>query len=56
MSSYIASHHLAVASQSGTKEQFYYTVYYKNLNSNCEAQWASKIFEKIVEEWVRSQK
>jgi hypothetical protein len=38
LSSYVASHLLAVATQSGAKEQFYFTVYYIALNSNCEAQ------------------
>jgi hypothetical protein len=38
--------------QSGAREQFYCTVYYITLNSNCEALRASK----IVEDKVRSQK
>jgi hypothetical protein len=38
LSSYVASHHLAVAPQSGAKDQFYCAVYSKTLNSNCEAQ------------------
>jgi hypothetical protein len=34
-----------VASQSGAKGKFYYTVYYITLNSYCEAQRASKNFK-----------
>jgi hypothetical protein len=41
MNSYVASHHLA-ESESGAKDQFYHTVYYSTLNSNCEAQRVSK--------------
>jgi hypothetical protein len=42
--------------QSGAKEQFYCSVYYITLNSNCDAQRASKNFEKkIVEDRVRRQ-
>jgi hypothetical protein len=52
LSSYIGSHHLAVVPQSGAKDQFYYTVYYKTLNSNCEAQGVSKILKIIVEDRV----
>ncbi len=37
MSSYVAGRHLAVATLSGAKQNFYCTVYYINLNSNCEA-------------------
>ncbi len=40
--SYAASHHLAVAPQSGAKDQLYCTVYYITLNQNCEAQSVSK--------------
>jgi hypothetical protein len=36
-----------VVPQSGTKQIFYCTVYYKTLNSNCEAQRASKILKKF---------
>jgi hypothetical protein len=35
---------------------FYYIVYYITLNSNCEAQRASKNLKKIVEDRVGSQK
>jgi hypothetical protein len=42
LSSYVASHGLAVAAQSGAKEQYYCTIYYITLNSTCEAQRASK--------------
>ncbi len=38
------------------KENFYCTVYYITLNSNCEAQRASKNSKKIVEDTVGSQK
>jgi hypothetical protein len=46
---------LAVAPHSGAKEQFYCTVYYITLNSNCEVQRASKNMKKIVEDRVRTQ-
>ncbi len=55
LSSYVASHYLAVVAQSGAKEKFYSTIYYINLNSNCcKAQRASK-FGKNVGERVRRQ-
>jgi hypothetical protein len=54
-SSYVASHGLAVAPQSGTKQIFCCTVYYITLNSNCDAQRVSKNFKKIMEDRVRSQ-
>jgi hypothetical protein len=38
-----------VAPQSGAKDQFYYTVYYITVNSNCETWRISKNLEKIVE-------
>ena len=38
------------------KQNFYCTVYYITLNSNCEAQRASKNLKKIVEDRVGSQK
>ena len=38
------------------KQIFYCTVYYITLNSNCEAQRASKNLKKIVEGRVGSQK
>jgi hypothetical protein len=41
-------------SESGAKEQFYCTVYYITLNSDCEAQRASKNLQKILEDRVRS--
>jgi hypothetical protein len=56
LSSYVASHHLAVAPQSGAKDQFYCTVYYITLNSNCEAQKVSKNLKQIVEDRVNSKK
>jgi hypothetical protein len=43
-----------VEPQSGAKEQFNCTIYYITLNSNCEAQRASKNL-KNVEDRVRSQ-
>jgi hypothetical protein len=56
LSSYVTSHCLAVVPQSGVKENFYCTVYYITLYSNCEAQWAYQNFkEKIVEDRIRSQ-
>ncbi len=48
----VTSHHLAVASQSGAKDQFYCSLYYIILNWNCETQGVSK---KIVEDRVTSQ-
>jgi hypothetical protein len=42
LSSYVTSHCLAVAPQSGGKQNFDCTVYYITLNSNYEAQRASK--------------
>ncbi len=38
------------------KQNFYCTFYYVTLNSNCEAQRASKNLKKIVEDRVGSQK
>ena len=38
------------------KQNLYCTVYYITLNSNCEAQRASKNLKKIVEDRVGSQK
>jgi hypothetical protein len=38
------------------KQIFYSNVYYITLNSNCEAQRASKNLKKIVEDRVGSQK
>jgi len=46
LSSYVASHCLAVGTQSGAKQFFYCIVYYITLNSNCEAQSASKKLKK----------
>jgi hypothetical protein len=43
LSSYVASQILAVAPQAGAKQ----TVYYISLNSNFEAQRASKILKKL---------
>jgi hypothetical protein len=45
----------AVAPQSGTKDQFYCTVYYITFNSNCEAQGVSRNLKKNVQDRVRSQ-
>ncbi len=39
-----------------TVNNFFCTVYYITLNSNCEAQRASKNMKKIVEDSVGSQK
>jgi hypothetical protein len=38
------------------KQKFYCAAYYITLNSNCEAQRASKNLKKIVEDRVGSQK
>ncbi len=43
---------LIVAPQSGEKDQFYWTVYYTTLNSNCEAQGVSKNLKKIAEDGI----
>jgi hypothetical protein len=48
LSSYVASHCLAVAPQSGAKDQFYCTVYYITLNLNREAQKVTKKLTKII--------
>jgi hypothetical protein len=53
LSSYVASHHLAVAPQSGAKDQIYWTAYHISLNSNCEAKRVSKNL-KNVEDSLRS--
>ena len=42
----VTSHHSAVVPQSGAKDQFYCTVYYITLNSNCAAQRVPKILKK----------
>jgi hypothetical protein len=55
LSSYVAGHHLAVAPQSGEKDQFYGTVYCITLNSNCEAQGVFKNLKKYIEDRGRSQ-
>jgi len=47
--SYVASHCLAVAPQSGAKQIFYCTVFYISLNSNHEAHRAYKNLKK----WYR---
>jgi len=44
LSSYVTSQHLAVVPQSGTKEQFYCSVYYLTLTLNFEAQ---SVFKKL---------
>jgi hypothetical protein len=43
LSSYVPSHHLSLVPQSGAKEKKTCSVFYITLNSNCEAQRASKI-------------
>jgi hypothetical protein len=47
---------MAVAPLSGAKQIFYCTVYYITLNSNCEAQRASKNLKKNVVDRVGCQK
>jgi hypothetical protein len=47
---------MAVAPLSGAKQIFYCTVYYITLNSNRQAQRASKNLKKIVVDGVGSQK
>jgi len=42
LSSYVTSHHLAVAPQSGAKDQFYNSAYYITLNQTSVDQKASK--------------
>jgi hypothetical protein len=56
LSSYVISHHLAAESQLGAKDQFYCTVNYINLNSNCEAQRISKNLKVFVDDRTGSQK
>jgi hypothetical protein len=46
LSSFVISASLAVAPQSGAKQKFYHTVYCITLNSNGEAQKASKNLKK----------
>jgi hypothetical protein len=48
LSCYVVSRCLAVAPQSGAKQNFHGTVYYITLNSNFEAQRASKNLKTIV--------
>jgi hypothetical protein len=55
VSSYVASHFLAVASQSGANEKNYFTVYYITLNLNCEAQREILKIKNNVEDRVISQ-
>jgi hypothetical protein len=45
-----------VAPQSGAKQDFYCTVYYISLNSNCEANGTPKNLKNIVEDRVRCKK
>jgi hypothetical protein len=47
LSSYVTSHCLAVAPQSGTKQIVYCAVYYITSNSNCEAHRASINLKKM---------
>jgi hypothetical protein len=56
LGSYVASHHLAVVPQSGAKDQFYCTLYYITLKSNCEAQGVPKNLKKIVDNIINLQK
>jgi hypothetical protein len=49
LSRYVTSHHLAVAPQSGAKDQFYCTIYNITLNSNCEGQGVSKNLKKTIQ-------
>jgi hypothetical protein len=42
----VASLHLAVVPQLGDKDQFYCTVYYMTLNSNCQAHRVFKKWKK----------
>jgi hypothetical protein len=56
LSSYVTSHYLAVAPQSGAKQNSYCTVYYITLDPSCEARRASKNLKKIVEVRVGRQK
>jgi hypothetical protein len=51
---YVASDHLAVVPQSGVKDQFYSSVYYITLNSNCKAQGMSKNLKKKLEDRVEA--
>ncbi len=46
--------HISVA-RSGATDLFYYTVYCITLNSNCEAQRASKLWKDILEDRFRNQ-
>jgi hypothetical protein len=55
LSSYVTSHHLAVAPLLGAKDQFYCTIYYITLNSNCEAWGVFKNLKLIVEDRARCQ-
>jgi hypothetical protein len=50
LSIYVSSHLLAVAPQSGAKDQFYCTLHYINLYSNCESQGVSKNLKQVVED------
>jgi hypothetical protein len=47
LSSYIASHHLAVVSQSRANNQFYGTIQYITLNPICVPQGAFKELKKL---------
>jgi hypothetical protein len=55
LSYYVASHPLGVVLQSGEKDQFYCSVYYITLYSNCEAEIVSKNVKKTAEDRVTSQ-
>ncbi len=47
LSNYVERNCLTAAPQSGAKQNLHCTVYYITLNSNCEAQRASKDLEKM---------
>jgi hypothetical protein len=53
LSSYVDSHCLALAPLSGEKQNFYCSVYNRTLNSNGEAQRASKNLKKIVQDSLK---
>jgi hypothetical protein len=52
LSSYVACHHFGVVLQSNAKDQFYDSIKYVSLNSNCVY---TQKFEKTVEDRLRSQ-
>jgi hypothetical protein len=54
--SYVTGHHLGVAPQSVAKDQFYCTLFYITLKSNCEAQGVPKNLKKIEDNIINLQK